>query len=529
MFARIGGSIAIMVCLCSVGVAGDLMPRHELAKSAVVSQPDYAHQLVVKLRDALRVRCSGDGVVSLSSGDLSEIETIAGRHQATFSPLINLPQQKLDFLEQRAARISGISQPDLAGMMVVHAPAECLQDVADELNASPTTEFVCFQQLIPAPPCEDIAPTTPDYFSLQTYHGPDPGLNMTAAWAAGSARGAGLKVADCEYGYVDSHEDLCDITMEPGQTIHPSVVQYGWDEHGTAVFGEMIGLDNEYGCTGLAPEAAGYFFTEWSVEEDHRRVTCIANAIATVDPGDIVVLEMQTVLYGYSYGPAELDPAVWTLVKNASDSNIIVVAAAGNGDQNLDSATYQEYMERGDSGAIIVGAGSPDTAHDKLSYSTYGSRVNVQGWGWSVFTLGYGDYAQHGGDKNQRYTAEFSGTSSATPFVASCTLALQSLAEERLGRRLGPFELRELLVSTGIPQGSGGHIGPFPDMAAAAAAIPLAGDLDGDGCVDQADLGILLADWGCTGGNCPGDCDDDGDTDQADLGVLLAQWGTGCP
>ena len=55
------------------------------------------------------------------------------------------------------------------------------------------------------------------------------------------------------------------------------------------------------------------------------------------------------------------------------------------------------------------------------------------------------------------------------------------------------------------------------------------GDLDGDGCVGQADLGILLADWGCTGGDCAGDCDGDGDTDQADLGLLLAHWGEGCP
>jgi len=53
------------------------------------------------------------------------------------------------------------------------------------------------------------------------------------------------------------------------------------------------------------------------------------------------------------------------------------------------------------------------------------------------------------------------------------------------------------------------------------------GDLDGDGDVDHADLGILLADWGCTGGNCSGDCDGDGDTDQADLGILLANFGTG--
>ena len=55
------------------------------------------------------------------------------------------------------------------------------------------------------------------------------------------------------------------------------------------------------------------------------------------------------------------------------------------------------------------------------------------------------------------------------------------------------------------------------------------GDLNNDGCVDQGDLGILLSDWGCTGGECPGDCDGDGDTDHSDLGILLAHWGEGCP
>ncbi len=68
---------------------------------------------------------------------------------------------------------------------------------------------------------------------------------------------------------------------------------------------------------------------------------------------------------------------------------------------------------------------------------------------------------------------------------------------------------------------------PVVDMGAYEFQIP--GDINGDGCVDQADLGILLADWGCTGGGCPGDCDGDGDTDHADLGILLAHWGQGCP
>ena len=54
-------------------------------------------------------------------------------------------------------------------------------------------------------------------------------------------------------------------------------------------------------------------------------------------------------------------------------------------------------------------------------------------------------------------------------------------------------------------------------------------DLNGDGVVDLADLGILLADFGCVApGPCPGDIDGDGDTDLADLGILLSQFGTAC-
>jgi hypothetical protein len=60
----------------------------------------------------------------------------------------------------------------------------------------------------------------------------------------------------------------------------------------------------------------------------------------------------------------------------------------------------------------------------------------------------------------------------------------------------------------------------------------LIGDLDGNGCVDQSDLGVLLADFDCQlPGPCPGDVDGDGDTDQGDLGAMLANFGLGpnCP
>ncbi|MFO0839987.1 MAG: hypothetical protein U1D55_15880 [Phycisphaerae bacterium] len=58
-------------------------------------------------------------------------------------------------------------------------------------------------------------------------------------------------------------------------------------------------------------------------------------------------------------------------------------------------------------------------------------------------------------------------------------------------------------------------------------AVPIAclGDLNGDGVVDSADLGVLLGAWQTS---AAGDLDGDGDTDQADLGVLLANWQSAC-
>ena len=45
-------------------------------------------------------------------------------------------------------------------------------------------------------------------------------------------------------------------------------------------------------------------------------------------------------------------------------------------------------------------------------------------------------------------------------------------------------------------------------LKSATGGTPSCGDLNGDGVVNQQDLGILLGDWGCTAGVglCPGDC-----------------------
>lgn len=57
----------------------------------------------------------------------------------------------------------------------------------------------------------------------------------------------------------------------------------------------------------------------------------------------------------------------------------------------------------------------------------------------------------------------------------------------------------------------------------------LAGDFDGNGAVDGADLAVLLSGWGvCPGkGGCPADLDGDGAVGGSDLAIVLGNWSAG--
>jgi subtilisin family serine protease len=94
----------------------------------------------------------------------------------------------------------------------------------------------------------------------------------------------------------------------------------------------------------------------------------------------------------------------------------------------------------------------------------------VQAWGAEVRTTGYGTLFDPG-DVRQRYAAAFGGTSSASAIVAGAVAAVQGALLARGLPPLEPAEMRDLLVSTGTPQGGVDPIGPQPDITAALAAL----------------------------------------------------------
>jgi hypothetical protein len=67
----------------------------------------------------------------------------------------------------------------------------------------------------------------------------------------------------------------------------------------------------------------------------------------------------------------------------------------------------------------------------------------------------------------------------------------------------------------------------FASQGIAAWRLPSPADIDGNGCVDDADLLTVLFNFGATGAN-PADVNRDSTVDDADLLQVLFNFGDGC-
>jgi len=338
--------------------------------------------------------------------------------------------------------------------------ADAVLALAKKFEQLEVVEYAALEPLEPMTPPS----ATPDLTTYQHYRaalytaGSDVvGINAEYAWQQGIS-GQGVQVADIEWGFNYQHEDLAgDNFLELISTTNND-----YDNHGTAVAGIMIARDNGYGMKGMVHGVDNFFGVS---EIRYGRVAGIMEGLRQLTAGDVFLYEMQTGGRDNQFVPADFNQAVWDVTKSATDAGVIVVAAAGNGSEDLDDAYYESYRARGDNGSIVVGAGTK-VGRNRASFSTYGSPVHLQGWGdWSVATTGYGNL--HNGGPDETYTAGFSGTSAATPIVASAVVAVQSWYKREFNNVLAPRDMRALLISTGTLQGAGGHIGPLPNIQAA--------------------------------------------------------------
>ena len=356
--------------------------------------------------------------------------------------------------------------PDLRGYIVLKDLD--FQDLAKALEADHRIEHM-YLAYLPQPPPIDIPPETPSFVAYQGYRTEAPDgfdSEYAALWPGG--KGEGIFVVDIEYSWDPTHEDIAS---------GPQEVSWGWNSgdyayHGNGVLGQLIAEDNGYGVTGMIPESELLMVPPYASPDNYVVADAIENATDLLAAGDVILIEQQSYAFD-NYCPVEISPAIFDAIQHATAQGIVVVEAGGNGYQDLDASYWEGWFDRElqDSGAIMVGGGEPPDSGQARTWagSSYGSRVDLQGWYGSIASVGgegMADLFYPESDARQAYTGYFGGTSGASPMVVSAVVIANALAVERNGMAWEPLELRDALKSTGIPQPEDDpyKIGPQPDI-----------------------------------------------------------------
>ena len=448
----------LTVIACDRPIADPAAPAR-LPANAVASQ---AVRVEVRFSDALRVRTANGAIRSqVLQAPMAGFETATRGRLSSLRPLHSASASRLDHL-RRVARARGSVMPDPESWYTASVPRSESASLVAALNvlAEVDTAYVA-----PAAAPLPTTAATEDFTSLQYYFAAAPeAVGLVALRALPGGDGAGVTVVDVEYDWLFGHEDL---TLAASSHLGGELYPYFGSDHGTAVLGILGGRNNGFGVTGAAPAArvvtSAPFTDGWYVPAD-----AILRAVAATNEGDVILLEQQAFGPTGAYVPLEWIPSVYEATRAATRAGRIVVAAAGNGAMDLDDPVFGGRFDRTqfNSGAIIVGAAYE--FRERLWFSTFGSRVDVQGRGVGVVTTGYGDL--FGPSPTTAYTSAFSGTSSASAITAGIITALQGYVKRHLGAPLTADEMANLLKATGTPQSFGvsGDIGPLPNVAAAA-------------------------------------------------------------
>ena len=411
------------------------------------------------------------------------------------SKLFSVPEQKLNELRFKERGRVGTPLPDLSLWveMTLHPGTDAAAFLAEMKRVS-NVEIAASAPLPQPPPW-----IPPDFTRKQGYLDPAPGgIEARLSWTIPGGNGHGVTIYDIEYNWLQTHDDLSrasavHLLVNPGDSNNPpGFEELGCPapcdsinrEHGTATLGAMVADYDTRGVTGISWGAKIGLAPANTLNLGYNPANAIILAVANGSAGDVILLEQQFPVCGLSdsFGPIEVLSSVFDAIQTAVAQGFVVIEAAGNGAVNLDQAACSGVFDRTlqDSGAIIVGAGqqlSSGMDRQREGFSSFGSRIDLQGWGSGVVTTGYGDLytaSDRPADPDFWYTGGFNGTSSAAAIVAGVVANLQGIALAQSGVPLPPLQIRTLLVQTGSPQ-SGNiaePIGPRPNLLKAAAQIP---------------------------------------------------------
>ncbi|HEU5154372.1 MAG TPA: S8 family serine peptidase, partial [Gemmatimonadales bacterium] len=502
------------------------------ARNGYVVPPGYdRNHIQVKFLDDLDIGMASPSLWPVGrSGNLLRSPEAQGLFHkisaagGAWSRLAGSDEATMDKLRARAQKNLGQQLADMNKYFVLRVPPGLsAEELVDAFQKLPEVEFASAMPL-PMP-----SPTPPDFQQQQKYmYAPTDGIGATYMWPRPGGTGTNVTIVDVEYSWNRDHEDLPHLPS--GETAIEKWIPSGMVDgdpdpanniqHGTSVLGMLASLaSNGWGTTGIAygatlKVAPTFLRTPPSLFGSLAIATQITHVTGLLFEGDVILIEAQMAgpRWHQNSGqvglvPVEWDKPTYDAIVTAVGNGIHVVEGGGNGSQNLDDAVYSRQNgghwpflpTYPNSGAILVGAGgitpycSVTTTtkcvnnvcpisgesclrYDRVrrSFSNYGSRFNVQGWGELVVAPGWGGlYSAEG--PNLYYEGDFAGTSSGSAMVAGAVALYESVKEADNGTTVPPADLRTQLVSTGSPQQTGlnsvcQHIGPRPNLRTALGA-----------------------------------------------------------
>ncbi|MDD5032477.1 MAG: S8 family serine peptidase, partial [Patescibacteria group bacterium] len=201
--------------------------------------------------------------------------------------------------------------------------------------------------------------------------------------------------------------------------------------HGTIVAGIAAAVGNNgKGITGVTWKTLIMPLRVLN-DKGEGRTSEVVRAIDYAIANNADVINFSFVGFGYSKALAEA-------IKRAYDAGIIIVAAAGNEQEegegySLDKTPMYPVCHDGGNGEnMIIGVAATDTLDQKANFSSYGFNcVDIAAPGVSIFSTAVYEPAK--GRFNEFYNGYWSGTSMATPMV-SAAVALIEEANPKISR-----------------------------------------------------------------------------------------------
>lgn len=481
-------------------------------------------ELVLVVSPDAKLRVRGDKIISIDkAADVTPLMDLVSAGHIAVRPLFGVSEE---WLQQRTAHLDvkmGRGQPlDLSIFYKVTAADNRFEDFAGFLREMPFVQSAYIKPGVELTIIDNSiefldgiapGPKTGDFTDRQVYlnKASEGGVGARCAWEKEGGRGRGVNIIDAEGAWRFSHEDL--IENQCGLIGGVARFELGWSNHGTAVLGVISGDRNGFGVTGICPEATVRAVSVFGSSTGDPVLTWSAAAAIRLAAdmlrrGDIILIEhhlpgppnFEELSSQVGYIPVEWWPCNMAAIQYATARGIIVVEAAGNGQQNLDDRPlYNKNPDPPhgpfppwwvnpfrrdpiDTGAILVGAGIPpkrvhggdeELDRSRLEESNFGRVVDAQGWGDNVVTCGYGGLSENDQDEDRWYTSRFNGTSSAAAMVAGVVGCLQG-ALRSSGGLLDPARARNLLRDDTLnsPQTDGPfgtpasdfRVGPRPDL-----------------------------------------------------------------